>query len=110
MTKRLVDYDAMSGLSTFHEYNPLTKESIVSYEQDVTDAIDLNKDLQNNDDYWKQGVKKEWAHVAHIPDIVSLQWLTKYGVNTSKDEDLPRVKKLLNDRDWKYLKTTSKYI
>ena len=63
-----------------HTYDPLTgtvtrtgfvdDKMIIRKDADISQAIEYASALRNADDYWKQGVKNNYAHVAHIPDVV----------------------------------------
>ena len=43
--------------------------------------------------------------VASVPLGVAYQWLAKYGVEAWNPDHIDRVKRLLNDPEWRYLKT-----
>lgn len=43
--------------------------------------------------------------LASIPIGVAYAWLTQYGVEAWNPDHLPKVVKLLNDPEWRYLKT-----
>ena len=107
MAKRVIDFDPISGVTTTFDYDHASDTTLIGYEQDVTKILDRNKRLQNDDQYSKDGIKNEWWHEAHIPDIIILKWRTEYGVDVYNKDHLPKVKKLLQDPVYKYLKTTS---
>lgn len=74
------------------------------YKQDVEAILDLNKKKQNaGRDYYE--MDPELWRVASIPVVVQMEWMTRYGVDVHNEEHWPRVKKLLNDNEWRYLKT-----
>jgi len=37
-----------------------------------------------------------------------MEWKRKYNIDWNRKEDLPRIEKLLNSPDYKYLRTVSK--
>ncbi|NIW50334.1 MAG: hypothetical protein GWN14_28235, partial [candidate division Zixibacteria bacterium] len=85
----------LTGLETIHHFDEMTGETHIEYKQDITKQIDTNKALHNTD-YQKQGIKDEWMHAAHIPDIVQIQWMKKYGITDIYSEEFwPKIKKLL---------------
>ena len=43
--------------------------------------------------------------VASIPIGVAMQWLTRYGIEAWNPDHMPGVRRLLNDGEWRYLKT-----
>jgi hypothetical protein len=108
--KRLLDYDPTTGVTEYFDYDPLTDTSYVETVQDVEGILDANKKLQNNDDYWKQGVKAEMAHYASIPVVVQMRWLSEYGSQNwpMRPGNEKLLFKLLNSPEWRYLKTTGK--
>jgi hypothetical protein len=74
------------------------------YEQDVEKILDLNKAKQRaGRDYYAQD--KEMWRVASIPITIQMEWMTKHGVDIHNDDHWPRVQRLLNDPDYRYLKT-----
>lgn len=112
MAKRILDYDPFSGITTTFDYEHDTDTAIVARSQDVSLILDANKVLQNNDEVTKKGIKNDWWHYAQIPNIVMEIWLTKHGVDAMKKENWEKgggVWKLLNDPEYRYLKTTTKY-
>lgn len=108
MAKRLVDYDPLTGVSTYFNYDHSTDTSIVSSEQDVSAVIEANKILQNSESYTKKGMKASWWHYASIPNIVIEKWKNEYGVNVFDKNHEKRVFRLLNQPEYRYLKTTTK--
>lgn len=105
MITRSLGKDELTGLETIHHYDEVTGETHIEHRQDIQDQIDLNK-ARHNSDYQKNGIKEEWMHAAHIPDIVQIQWMRKYGIkDILSEEHWPLVRKLLNSAEYKYLKT-----
>lgn len=101
MAKRLLDYDQFTGLITWHDYDEATDTTILSYEQDVEPILDACKH-DNNHASRKMG---DGVHVATIPAVTQLEWLTKYGVDAlSGDPDQKRRVARLLDGDYKHLK------
>jgi hypothetical protein len=43
--------------------------------------------------------------VASIPNAVAMIWLTRYGVDVFKKDHEPAVRRLLNDPEWRHLRT-----
>ncbi len=105
MITRSLGKDSLTGLETIHHYDETTGETHIEHKQDISAQIELNKALHNTD-YQKKGIKEEWMHAAHIPDIIQIQWMRKYGIkDIHSPEYWPLVRKLLNSADYKYLKT-----
>ena len=106
MTKRLLDYDPINGVSCFFEYKDST-EVILTHEQDVSAILDRNKAMANDDDKTFRGIKNDWWHYASIPTVVEIEWRQKYGVDLADPTHKKKIFELLNHPDYKYLKTTN---
>jgi len=104
MDKRLLGYDPITKVKTYHYYDEMTDQTHIESVQDVTAFIDLNKKLHNSS-YQKDGIGDSWMHAATIPALIQEKWLRELGVDILNKDHMPRVLRLLNDPDWKYLKT-----
>lgn len=80
----------------------------VRYDQDITAAMERNQKLRDSDEYTKEGIKREFWHVAHIPDSICLTMITEDGFNPYSARAADLVAFLRRNRD-KYSKifTTS---
>jgi len=111
--KRLLDYDADTGIQTWHDYDHHTKETVIAEVQDVAPVLEANKAARNQgnggakglNEVAQRGIKNNWWHAASVPNSVILKWKKELGVDIYNKDHLPAVKKLLNDRDWAYLRT-----
>jgi hypothetical protein len=110
MGKKLLGHDPETGVTEYFHYDETSDTSYVETVQDVSGILDANKNLQNNDDYTRHGMKEEMWHYASIPIIVQMQWLKEYGMENWPM--LPQNKKLLfrllNSPDYQYLRCTPK--
>ena len=109
MDKRLLSRDPITGLMTFHSYDPTTDETIISYEVEKKSTeiiLDCNQKIANETDFTKKGIKDGWWLVASIPVELQIQWLINEGIDVYKTEDWPKVKQKLLDRDFNKVKTT----
>lgn len=88
----------------------MTDTTYVETRQDVEPILDVNKALQNSDEYTKHGMKKEMWHYASIPIVVQMKWLNEYGMTNwpLKPGNEKLLFRLLNSPEWKYLKATGK--
>ena len=86
------------------EYDPLTKELHEGATADTSANLEFSRGLQNDEDYWKQGVKNEMAHYAHIPNILLEQWM-RMGVDVNDTDALIA---MVNKPEYSYLRTTTK--
>jgi hypothetical protein len=107
MSKRVLDHDPLTGITTFHHYDHSTKQTHIERVQDVQPRLDNNKKLFNDDSYRSNGMKTGWLHAAHIPDIVIEKWLREDGVDVFNPDHMAAVKRKLNSPDWRYLRTSS---
>ena len=107
MDKRLLSHDPVTGLNTWFSYDPLTDETVISYTADSTPILERNKRFANDDEYSKKGIKDEFWHFATIPVEVQMDWLINKGVDIYNPNDTKKISQLLNDPDYRYLKTTA---
>ena len=105
--RRLLDYDPLSGVHVYHDYDPVTDETRIEEWQDVAPFLETNTELRNDEDYKKRGIKNEWWHVARIPVGVQNKWLHEHGVDIFNKDHMPAVKRLLNSPEWRYLRTAT---
>jgi hypothetical protein len=110
LAKRIVDYDPFTGMTTTFDYDHVSDTTIIGREQDITLLIDSNKRMQNDADYSRKGIKTEWWHMCKIPNIVIERWKNEKGVDVLNKDHWPAVKKLLNDPEYKWLKTTAGFV
>lgn len=99
--RRLLDYDPLTGVKSFHQYHDDTDTFTIETEQDCAPILDHNKALKN------EGVNKKsdmW-HAASIPMTVQMEWLTKHGVDLHNRDHWDGVKRLLNSSDYSHLRT-----
>jgi hypothetical protein len=105
--KRLVDYDPFTGVTTYTETEG--DETRIGYEfDDVTPVLDMNKTLQNDEQYTRDGIKDGWWHYAQIPASLILKWRIEEGIDIFSKNDTKKVFAKLNDPQYRYLKTTMK--
>lgn len=108
MAKRILDYDPQTAITTTFDYIPETDTTVIAREQDVSTILDINKAIANDDDLTKKGMKAGWWHYAQIPNIIIEKWITEHGVDLFNKDHQKAVFKLLNQPEYRYLKTTTK--
>jgi hypothetical protein len=99
----IVDHNEEWGVTKlFHRLHD--DEWVYETIQDVEPILDANKEAQNHgmpaDPF--AGVAR---HVARIPMIFAQKWYNEKGIDIYKREHWPAVKKLLNDPEWRWLRT-----
>lgn len=108
MAKRVLDYDPLTGMTTNFEYHPETDTTVIHREQDVSVILEANKQIQNNEQISRDGIKNGWWHYAQIPMIVIEKFLNEHGVDIFNKDHQKAVFRLLNQPEYRYLKTTTK--
>lgn len=93
--------DPDSGCVTHVKYDADSDRIVASTTQDVTEILEENKVLQNED----TGRMGEFVRAAQIPITVQMEWLTKYGIDAWEPNHAGGVRRLLNSPDYRYLKT-----
>jgi len=107
MTKRLLDYNPLSGEKVWFEYGQHNDQMTITHEQDVSGILDYAHHKATNLDYTKKGIKEDWWHYAKVPNSIILEMKQKHGVDFFNQNDARRVFKLLNT-EYKRFKTTEK--
>jgi hypothetical protein len=102
----LFDYDDMTGVKTYFDYDPIKDEAILTYEQDVSGFLDRMKDIRNNPEISAKGIKEDWWHYCSIPPVVEMDLMNK-GLYLHKPDDMKAILKIINS-DYPYLKSTTK--
>lgn len=109
MSKRLLDYDPLTKTATYHDYDHSTGKTYIEQVQDVKHILDRNKRAQNNDlQRGRYAKKDDWYHFASIPNQVIIEFKQKYNLDVFNEDDLPKIEKLLQSRDYMYLRTVNR--
>lgn len=109
MDRRLLSYDPLTGLETFHEYNPATNETTIIHVGDCEPVLEENKRLANDTDYSKKGIRQEFWKYASIPPGIQVKWLVEHGVDVWNKDHYAGISKLLEDPQYRHLKCTTGY-
>jgi len=107
--KRLLDYDALTGVSTWHEYDHASKTRIIGMTQDVGPLLEANKRtaIEGSNTMAEKGTMRMHLH-ARIPVLWREQFIKKYGKDISDPSVRKEYFRELEDPDHRYLKTTWK--
>ena len=105
MSKELVDYDPMTGMRLYFDYDEVDRKIVLHHEQDVSHMLERNVMLQNEPDYKKEGIRNDWQHLAFIPDLVILRW-RKEGIDVFNPDHHEAVMRKLRDPEYRKLRTT----
>jgi len=96
MQKRLLDKDPISGIETWHHYDPITDETTIQEIQDIEPFLKKSKELKKDEDYSKQGIKKDMWHYATIPNALITKFAVEHGIDVFNKDHSKAVMKLLN--------------
>lgn len=107
MAKRLQDFDALTGISTFHEYNHLTKVTTITTTADVEPVLEQNKEEYKDEDQKAAGMKSGLLKIASIPMALIHKWKVEEGIDVFNKNHAEAVKRKLNDPAYLYLRTAS---
>jgi len=108
MSKRIIDFDPLTGMTTWFDYDPQTDITYVGREADVESILEVNKTLANMPEYSKGGMKAGMWHYATIPNILIEKWMVEDGIDAYKRDHWPAVVRKINSPDYRWLKTTAK--
>jgi hypothetical protein len=104
MSKRFFDHDPLTGITQWFVDGEKDSFHLIR-EQDVEPILELNKAKQGMGRGYYAADPDMWK-VASIPLMVQFKWATEHGITDITDpEHWPRVQRLLNDPEWRYLKT-----
>jgi len=108
--KRILSHDPDFGVTEIFHYDNLTGDVHIETVQDVEGHLDHSRELANDDQYTKDGIKDGMWHYAHIPIVVQMRWLSEYGSKNwpMRPGNEKLLFRLLNSPEYKYLKTTNK--
>lgn len=73
-------------------------------EQDAEPFLEHNKKLQTHNDGYSPS--REVRHVASVPMGVVLMWQQKHGIDVFNPNHADAVKRLLNDPEYRWLRTS----
>jgi hypothetical protein len=104
--KRLLEYDPLTKTSTWFE-GENDGSFKIGQTQDVEAILKRNKQLRNDTNYKRDGIKSDWYHFATIPNTVIHEILLKYHLDINNKDDLEKIEKVIQ-RDYKYLLTVDK--
>ena len=100
---RFLSQDPITGITRWVEYDHATGDLIEKAEADAEPSLEFAKSLRNDEQYWRDGVKREMAHYAHIPNILLEKWAAE-GVDINDNQALFE---MVNKPEYAYLRTTT---
>lgn len=107
MAKQLLDYNPLTGVSTYFDYQASTDTMLITDVQDVDAILDQTTTMRNDGDYSRDGIKNDMWHYARLPLTVILDMKNRFGIDCmARNPDWKSIFKIIN-REYPYLKTTS---
>lgn len=107
-TKSLISFDPLNNISQYMHYDEDTDISHFESVGDATEVLEYNRALANDTDITKYGIKNDLWLYAKIPAIVQLKLMAEKGIDIYKKEHGNALSKVLEDPDYRYLKTTDR--
>ncbi len=95
-----------NGMQTDVHYDNETDTLVVNRTQDVENILEANKRKYNEFGDRRLHRGETFHHAASIPNIVIERWIKEYGLNPLDRGNEALLKRLLNDPDNKFLRTS----
>lgn len=103
--KRLLDYDPLTGIKEIFHHDDKTGEWAIEMQQDISAQLEAAKDMRNDPNISKKGIKDGMWHYAHMPNIIVQKMISEDGVNPYDQNNATKVGKLIDEK-YPYLKVT----
>jgi len=108
MDKRVIDYDPLTGITSYHYYDRVTDQTTIQEVADLEPLHKSNYEARKDEDLTKNGIKKSQWLYARIHPIEQTMFLNKYGYSVFDKSRTKETMKILNtDPDFQLCKTTS---
>ena len=102
MTQRLLDWNQDTSIASWWLEDGEGNWAKKSF-QDTARLLDLNKEAQNHCD--PHNGARDVRMVARIPLIIIEKWRNELGVDYWNPDHQARIDRLLNDPEWRWLRT-----
>lgn len=99
----LDDDDPDAPVKSFFHYDGLSETFTIKYVQDCTDLIEWNKAAQNHNDGYSP--TRNIRRACSIPLGLQRKWLAEEGWDCMDPQNWPKLKRRLNDPDFRHLRT-----
>jgi hypothetical protein len=93
------------GLRSELEFDDSGNVHVITTYDSVKPQLDLNAAMRSHTPPKPGPGEMDMRLVASIPVGVQFEWVTKYGVELWREDHMPKVRRLLNSSDYRYLKT-----
>lgn len=108
--KRILDHDAVTGVTTWFEHDPVADEVTIFSEQkdaDIKKFLDRAQRKRNNDDATRRGIKNGFWHYATLPPTAIMELRNK-GIDIFNPSHTKALLKEING-NYPATKVTSKW-
>lgn len=108
--KRILDHDAVTGVTTWFEHDPVADEVTIWSEQkdaDIKKFLDRVQRKRNDDDATRKGIKNGFWHYATLQPLEILN-LKKKGIDIFNPDHTKAMLKEINT-NYPYTKATTKW-
>ena len=102
---QVLDHDPESKTTTYHKYDPVEDETIITEIQDIEPFLKGANELRKDDDYSKTGIKKEMWHYARVPNSIIMRMKLEDGVDFYSPHQRKEMMRLINTK-YAFCKTT----
>ncbi|MEK9897003.1 MAG: hypothetical protein VW518_11355 [Burkholderiaceae bacterium] len=92
-------------IKTKFKYDHNEDKVVLQNVQDVEPLLELNKKEALGDSMYGQQSSNGMRKVASIPLIIIEKWKRELGVDIYNKNDWPKIKQLLNDPEYRFLRT-----
>jgi len=100
---RILELHEDGGVEALH-FDEQAQTFAIEFRADVEPVIEANKaNLRDGTGGWSP--TREWRKVARIPVWVVQMWVVRYGVDPTAKGNDDLLKRLLNDPEWRWLRT-----
>jgi hypothetical protein len=106
MTRRLLDFNPITGEKCWYDYSRHDDSMTITHEQNVEGILEFahGKAISNAT---AKGIKNDMWHYARVPNAIILEMKQKHGVDFFDKNDAKRMFALLNT-EYAHFKTTEK--
>jgi len=105
MPRRLLDWDPLTGVATYHHFDPETRMRTIEEVQDVSPIMEANKAIASRIDRAAHRRGDMWL-VGKLPFSLAMKWKQEEGVDVINDKDSWRfLERKLRDPEYRYLTT-----
>lgn len=110
MTRRLLDYDPITRITTTHEYDYANKRNVTGHFQDVEPILDFNKAIKSHGHNGMIDKEVGLRLVARVPLTLLYKWAIETGTQLGTPEFHEVMRIRLNDPDFRHVRTNEEVL